>query len=156
LRMGGVELLDGHLKEAIGLFQDVIHDYPRSSLAAEAQFRVGFAYETGADDFARARTEYGKVREQTGTSQFSQQAQQRLDNLERIERFRTAVGSDSAERKAEAKFLVAEHYLFNLERPERAVDAYRAIADSSSAPAVKARALNAEAWVLARKLGRQG
>jgi len=52
-----------------------------------------------------------------GTSQFSQQAQQRLDNLERIERFRTAVGSDSSERKAEAKFLVAEHYLFNLDRP---------------------------------------
>jgi len=156
LRMGGVEVLDGHVKEAVDYFESVLHDYPRSQLAAEAQFRIGFAYETGADDFARARTEYGKVREVAGTSQFSQQAQQRLDNLERIERFRTAVGSDSSERKAEAKFLVAEHYLFNLERPERAVDEYRAIAESSAAPAVKARALNAEAWVLSRKLSRQG
>src|SRR5439155_16628306 len=52
-------------------------------------------------------------------------------------------------------FLVAEHYLFYLERPERAVEEYRAIAESSSARAVKARALNAEAWVMSRKLDRK-
>ena len=152
LRMGGVELLAGHTKEAIDLYQDVLHDYPRSQLAAEAQYRIGYAYETGADDFNRASVEYAKVKEQTGTSQFSQQAQQRLDNLDRIEKYRSATGADSAEKQAEASFLVAEHYLFNLDRPDRAVEEYRAIADSSSSPAVKARALNAEAWVLSRKL----
>jgi len=155
LRMGGVELLAGRTKDAIDLYQDVLHDYPRSQLAAEAQYRIGYAYETGADDFARASLEYARVKEQTGTSQFSQQAQQRLDNLDRIEKYRTASGADSAEKQAEASFLVAEHYLFNLERPDRAVDQYRAIVDSSSSPAVKARALNAEAWVLSRKLNQK-
>jgi hypothetical protein len=153
--MGGVELLAGRTKEAIDLYETVLHDYPRSQIAAEAQYRIGYAYETGADDFARASLEYGKVKEQGGTSQFSQQAQQRLDNLDRIQKYRTASGADSAEKQAEASFLVAEHYLFNLERPERAVEQYRAIVDSNTAPAVKARAMNAEAWVLSRKLDKK-
>src|SRR5215831_9945247 len=152
LRMGGVELLAGNVDKSVELYQTVLHDYPRSQLAAEAQFRVGYAFETGADDFQRARVEYAKVKEMAGTSQFSQQAQQRLDNLDRIERYRTASGSDSSERKAEARFLTAEHYLFNLERPERAIEEYQAIVDSIASPAVKARAMNAQAWVLSRKL----
>jgi tetratricopeptide (TPR) repeat protein len=155
LRMGGVELLAGRTQQAIGFYQDVLHDYPRTQLAAEAQYRIGYAYETGAEDFTRAAVEYAKVKEQTGTSQFSQQAQARLDNLDRIEKYRTASGADSSEKQAEASFLVAEHYLLNLDRPDRAIDQYRAIADSSSSPAVKARALNAEAWVLSRKLDRK-
>ena len=152
LRMGGVELLAGRVKEAVDYYQAVIHDYPRTQLSAEAQYRIGYAYETGADDFARARIEYQRVKEQTGQSQFSQQADQRLANLDRIERFRNATGADSLERKAESRFLRAEHYLFNLERPERALAEYQAIADSSESKAVIARALNAQAWVLARKL----
>ena len=155
LRMGGVELLAGRVKEAVEYFQAVIQDYPRTQLAAEAQYRIGYAHETGADDFARARVEYQKVKEQTGQSQFAQQAQARLDNLDRIERFRTASGADSVERKAESRFLTAEHYLFNLERPERALAEYQAIADSSPSKAVIARALNAQAWLLSRKMDRR-
>ncbi len=155
IRMGGVELLAGRVKEAVQYFESVIHDYPRTQLAAEAQYRIGYAYETGADDFARARVEYPRVKEQTGTSQFAQQAQQRLENLDRIERFRTASGADSVERKAEARFLTAEHYLYNLDRPERALVEYRAISDSSTSRSAVARALNAQAWVMSRKLSQR-
>lgn len=155
LRMGGVELLAGRMTQTIEFYKAVLQDYPRTQLAAEAQFLIGFAYETGADDFTSARTEYLKVKELTGTSQFTQQAQQRLERLDRIDRFRTAGGVDSLARKAEARFLTAEHYLFTLERPERALEEYRAIADSNASAAVRARALNAQAWVLARKMGRQ-
>ncbi len=152
IRMGGVELLDGKVDKAVEFYRSVLADYPRSQLAAEAQYRVGFAYETGADDFSRARSEYAKVKEQVGTSQFAQQADQRLENLDRIERYRTAGGADSLARKAEARFLTAEHYLFNLQRPERALEEYRSIVDSVKVPGVQARALNAQAWVLSRKL----
>lgn len=155
VRMGGVELLDGKVDQAVEFYRSVIADYPRSQLAAEAQYRIGYAYETGADDFSRARVEYLKVKEQVGTSQFAQQADQRLENLDRIERFRTAAGADSVAKKAEARFLVAEHYLFNLQRPERALEEYRSIVDSVDVKSVKARALNAQAWVLARKLDRK-
>jgi tetratricopeptide (TPR) repeat protein len=155
LRMGGVELLDGRVEQAVELYRSVFQDYPRSQLSAEAQYRIGYAYETGSDDFERARAEYAKVREQAGQSQFAQQAQSRLDNLDRIDRYRTAAGADSLARKAEGRFLVAEHYLFSLERPDRALEEYRAIYDSASNATVRARALNAEAWLLSRKLDRK-
>ena len=155
LRMGGVEVLAGRVPQAVEYYQSVLEDYPRSQLAAEAQYRIGFAYETGADDFARARSEYAKVREQVGTSQFVQQAQERLDNLSRIEQYRVGGGADSLARKAEARFLTAEHYLFNLQRPERALEEYRAIVDSVPVKSVQARALNAQAWLLSRKLDRK-
>ena len=155
LRMGGVELLAGRIEPAVEYYKAVLADYPRSQLAAEAQYRIAYAYETGANDFARARVEYPKVREQIGMSQFAQQADQRLENLDRIERFRTAGGADSLARKAEARFLVAELFLFSQDKPERAVQEYRAIADSDTVAATRARALNAQAWVLARKLGQK-
>ena len=155
VRMGGVELLDGKVDPAVTFYRSVIADYPRSQLAAEAQYRVGYAFETGADDFTRARTEYAKVKEQVGVSQFAQQADLRLENLDRIERYRTAAGADSVARKAEARFLTAEHYLYSLDRPERALEEYRAIVDSVKLPSIQARALNAQAWVLARKLDRK-
>jgi TolA-binding protein len=154
LRMGSVELLAGNEQEAIRLFQSVIQDYPRTPLAAEAQFRIGFTYETGLEDFNRARAEYSRVKEQAGGSPFAVQAQQRTDNLVRLERFRTATGSDSLARQSEAKFLVAEHFLFNLDRPERALEEYRQIADSTRDSSVIARAMTAQGWVLARKLDR--
>ncbi len=155
LRMGGVELMAGRIEPCVEFYKAVLQDYPRTQLAAEAQYLIGYAYETGADDFTRARNEYLKVKELTGMSQFAQQAQQRLERLDRIDRFRTAGGVDSLARKAEARFLTAEHYLFTLERPERALEEYRAIADSNPAPTVRARALNAQAWVLSRKLNRK-
>ena len=155
LRLGGVEVLDGRIEPAVELYRAVIADYPRSQLAAEAQYRIGFAYETGANDFAKARGEYAKVREQVGASQFAQQADQRLENLDRIERYRTAGGADSLARQAEARFLTAELFLFGQDKPQRAVEVYRAIADSSPQPAVRARAMNAQAWVMARKLGQK-
>ena len=46
-------LLAGQLPQALNLYASVLQDYPRSQLGAEAQYRIGFAYETGADDFAR-------------------------------------------------------------------------------------------------------
>ena len=154
LRMGGVEVMAGNIEKGVEYYRDVIEDYPRSQLAAEAQYRIGYAYETGGDDFARARSEYAKVREQVGTSQFAQQADQRLENLDRIERYRTNGDADSVTRAAESRFLRAEHYLFVLQRPERALEEYRSILDSVTVPAVRAHALNAQAWLLARKLER--
>lgn len=155
MRVGTAQLLAGRTKEALEEFAAVLEDYPKTSLSAEAQYRIGFTYETGLDDFKRALEEYGRVKEQFGTSSFAQLAQQRADNLSRIEQFRTGGGADSLEKKAEAAFLTAELYLFQLQRPERAIEEYAKVAREYAGTAVAGRALNAEAWVLSRKLGRK-
>lgn len=152
VRIGTSHLLAGRMNDALKEYAAVLKDYPKSQLGAEAQYRTGYAYETVGEDFDRARIEYAAVKEQLASSQFATQATQRSQNLERIAQFRTAGGADSLERKAEASFLTAELYLFQLDRPERALEEYRKLAAEHQGKPVAARAYTAEAWVRSRKL----
>ncbi|MEO5988406.1 MAG: tetratricopeptide repeat protein [Candidatus Eisenbacteria bacterium] len=152
LRIGTSYLLAGRMNDALKQYAAVLKDYPKSQLGAEAQYRTGYAYETVGEDFDRARIEYAAVKEQLASSQFATQAMQRSQNLERIAQFRTAGGADSLERKAEASFLTAELYLFQLNRPERAREEYQKVAAENKGSAVAARAFTAEGWVRSRKL----
>lgn len=155
MRVGTAHLLAGKVKEALADFEGVVKDYPKTQLSAEAQYRVGYTYETGADDFDRALEEYGKVKEQFGNTPFTQQAQTRADNLGRIMQYRKGAGADSLEKKAEAAFLTAELYLFQLDKPERAVEEYARVSTTYPGTAVAGRAINAQAWVLSRRLDRK-
>lgn len=154
IRIGTAHMLAGRLDEALQQFRNVIQDYPRGPLAAEAQYRIGYAYETVGDDFARAVQEYATVKDQLAQSAFVAQATTRSTNLERIQQYRTGSGADSLEKRAEAGFLTAEQYLFQLEKPERALEAYAQVVKDYPGTPVAGRALNAQAWVLSRKLDR--
>jgi TolA-binding protein len=147
VRIGTVYMLQGRDQDALASYRRVIEAYPRTGLAAEAQFRIGYVYETVLDDFESARAEYGRVRQQTAASQFAAQANQRLAMLDRLAQYRTA-GGDSLARKAEAGFLLAEQYLFQLDKPDRALGEYRRIAAEHAGTPMAAKAMNAEAWVL--------
>jgi tetratricopeptide (TPR) repeat protein len=92
MRVGTVRALQGRKDEALTAYRQVIDRFQRQQLAAEAQYRIGYVYETVADDFETARTEYAKVRVQSATSVFSQQANQRAQNLERLSQFRASAG----------------------------------------------------------------
>ena len=150
LRIGAVEMLAGRTDRALEIFRRVVDEFPRTPIAAEGQYRIAYTYETSADDFERARTEYGKVQAQAPSSQFATQAALRLSSLDRLAQYRSGAGADSVGKKAEAAFLLAEQYLFQLDKPDRALEQYRAIAHDF-AGAYAGKALNAQAWVLRNK-----
>jgi tetratricopeptide (TPR) repeat protein len=154
LRVGTTHLLAGRTKEALTEYESAMKDFPKTAISAEAQYRIGFTYETGGDDFDRALQEYAKVKEEFGQSAYTQQAQQRADNLQRIMQYRHGGGADSLEKKTEAAFLTAELYLFQLNKPDRALEEYAKISDAFPGTPSAGRALNAQAWVLSRKLDR--
>ncbi len=154
MRIGTVHLLAGRLDKAIESYRRIVEDYPKTPLGAEAQYRIGYAYETLGDDFDQARVEYDKVKDQTGATGFGIQALQRSQNLARLEQFRAAAG-DSSGKAADAGFVLAEQYLFQLDKPERALAEYRKIARQYPDTPAGAKALLAEGWVLARKLDRR-
>jgi len=155
MRIGTAHLLAGSLDEAVQSYQRVVEDYPKTPLGGEAQYRIGYAYETLGDDFAAARSEYDKVKDQTAGSTFAIQALQRSQNLARIEQYRAAA-NDSSGQRSEAGFILAEQYLFQLEKPERALEEYRRIASEYAGTPAAAKAITAEGWVLSRKLDRKG
>jgi len=154
IRIGTLHLLAGRQKDALDAYQEVVRLYPKSPLSAEAQYRVGYLFETAGDDFERARSEYARVKNEFPNSAFSTQAQSRLTNLDRVMQFRSA-GGDTLQKQAEAGFLLAELYLFQLGKPERALEEYAKVATEFAGTPWAAKALIAEAWVLSRKLGRR-
>jgi len=150
LRVGTAQLLAGRQKEALDAYGRVLQDYPRTPLGAEAQYRIGYVYETVLDDFETARLEYAKVRNQSSNSPYAPQAAARATNLDRLASFRSANG-DTASKGAEGAFMLAEQYLFELDKPDRALAVYDSIATTWAGTPYAAKALNAQAWVLRRK-----
>src|SRR5439155_10626382 len=106
-----------------------------------------------ADDFDKARDEYARVRD-IANSAFAAQAGSRLANLDRLAKFK-GTGKDSLGSSAEAAFLLAEQYLFQVSKPERALEEYRKIEQQFAGTPYAAKAITAEAWVLSRKLDRR-
>ena len=155
LRIGGAQVLAGRLDPAIQEYHEVLDSYPRTVLAAEAQYRIAYAYETLAEDFDKARLEYRKVKDASTLGGFAVQADTRLANLDRLTAFGRASGRDSLERKAKAGFLLAELYLFQHNRPDRALEQYRKIEHDYEGTAWAGKAINAQAWLLSRKMDRK-
>ncbi len=154
-RMGTVLLRSNHLEDAIASYQRVIEDYPRTPVAAEAQYRLGYAYETSADDFDKARVEYAKVRDIGAGSSFTDQAASRVASIDRLSEYRKTAVADTLEHAAQTEFLVAEQYLFQLDKPARALEEYRKIETNYTGSAWAGKAINAQGWVLSRKLGQK-
>ena len=151
LRIGTAQTLAGRKDLAIGAYRRVIEYFPRTQHAAEAQYRLAYVHETVSDDFDTARTEYAKVQTQAPGSAFALQASTRLATLDRLVQYRAGAGPDSIGKKAEAGFLLAEQYLFQLDKPDRAIEEYRKIARDHRGTPHAGKALNAEAWVLRNK-----
>lgn len=151
LRIGSVYTLMGRQQDALGAFNEVLLHFWRTPLAAEAQYRIGYVYEVVADDFDAARREYSKVRDQSVSSVYSAQATQRIQNLDRLSQFRVA-GGDSVAKVAEAGFMRAELYLFQNDKPQRALEEYRAVSARFGGTGWDAKALLAQAWVLSNRM----
>ena len=154
LRVGTAQALAGRKELALSSYKRVVDGFPRTSLAAEAQYRTAYVHETIGDDFETARTEYAKVSPQSPTSPFAAQAGQRLTNLDRLIQYRSSAGPDSLGKKAETGLLLAELYLFQLDKPDRALEEYRKVSGASPGTPYAGKALNAEAWVLRNKFHR--
>jgi TolA-binding protein len=155
IRIGTAHLLAGRTDQALATYRTVVKDFAKTPYASEGQYRIGYVYENSLDDFANARVEYAKVREQALNSPFAAQALQRVSNLDRLALFRSA-GRDTIEKQAEKGFLLAEHVLFNLDKPEKAMEEYAKIEQDLKGTPWAAKAMTAEAWVLRNKLKRGG
>ena len=154
VRYGTALLQGGHLDDALAAYGRVARAYPHTELAAEAQYRIGFAKETVAEDFEGARSEYGRVRDVMPGGSSATLAAERLVNLDRLAQYRTGTG-DTLQKRVEAGFLLAELYLFTHDRPDRALEEYRHIAQTYNGTPYAAKAMNAQGWILSRKLHRQ-
>jgi len=116
----------GRVEEAIQGYQRLVKEYPSSNVAFEAQFQIGYLYESKLSDYEAAGREYEKLRSQTG-NQFGIQANRRAQNLATLQRFRQALAADTTRARAHAAFLLAEFYYFQMEKSDSALDQYHLV-----------------------------
>ena len=154
IRIGTAYANAGDTERGINVLESVVAARRRTPAAAEALFQIAYVQETLLDDFELARATYAKVLDEGRNTSFAQQAKHRLDNLDRIEQLRATAESDSAgvSGAAAAAFNLAEHYLFELQNPSRALDEYATVESTYPESPYAAKSAFAGAWILERKL----
>jgi TolA-binding protein len=157
LRLGEAAALTklGRYPEAQGLLQEVVQRFAQSNYAVEAQFQIGYTYETQMDSLEAARAAYDKAAQLPGRSVFRDQAAQRSKALQaQIDLEKQAGAGDAeADQRAAAALRVAEILLLDRELVDEAVDRYQTVErdfpESRSAP----RAAYALAYIRWKKQG---
>ena len=124
LRLYECMALVGRVPEAIAGYRGLVEKFPRTPVAYEAQFRIGYLYEAELQDYDSAGREYDKLKGQP-TSQFSDLALRRSQSLTTLRQYRQTMASDTTQTKAAAAFMLAELYYFQLDKPESALIEYR-------------------------------
>lgn len=127
LRMASVATQKGDYKKAIEIYQSVVNESPRTIQASEAQFRIGYIYEVNLEDLESASTAYAKVKEHSSVSEFALMADLRSKGLAKIKEFNQAAEASEGEKAAESAFLIAELTLFQLGKPDKAIEKYLSV-----------------------------
>jgi TolA-binding protein len=145
----------GRHDEAIASLQDVTNRFRTSSLAVEAQFQIGYTYETLLDSPEEARAAYEKVSTLPGRSIFKQQAMQRADALRSIAELEEEAGSGDAalEARADAAFRIAEILYLDRELLDEAIAEYEEVESQFSETRAAPRAAYALAYIRWKETG---
>jgi len=124
-----------------------VTQYPHTQVAYEAQFRVGYLYESQLSDFDAAGREYDKLKLEPGYSDFQVQASRRSANLATMKQYRAALLSDTTQAKASSAFLLAELYYFQIEKVDSALIQYEAVERAYPTSLFAAKAAFARLWI---------
>jgi len=127
LKMAAVIAQKGDHKKAIEMYKSVVDEFPRTIQASEAQFRVGYIYEVNLEDLESASTAYERVKEHSSRSEFASLAELRSRGLAKLKEFNQAVQASEGEKAAESAFLIAELSLFQLGKPDKAIERYLSV-----------------------------
>lgn len=141
-----------HLKrhgEAIEVLDGISERYRASSYAVEAQFQIGYTYETLLDSIDAAQSAYEKVSGLPGRSIFKQQALQRANALRSIAELQEEAGSGDAalEARADAALRIAEILYLERDMKSDAVLKYREVKNDYPETKAASRAAYALAYI---------
>ena len=146
LRIDECLALLGRHEEAIAGYRDLIEQYPHSNIAYEAQFQIGYLYESQLNDFDAAAREYDKLKAES-PSTFSDQAARRSRNLSALKSQLERAEADTTHAAARSAFLLAEIYYFQLNRVDSAFQQYDLVENEFPRSPYAPKSGYARAWI---------
>lgn len=130
------------------LFLKLIDGNPKTEIASEAWYRLGY-HDEERGDYDRAISDYDSSVAQK-ICDWERMARERRNTLQRIERQREISLDTAKPRNWAEEFQIAELFLFRLDRADSALARLDSLAaDTAPDPAIRQRALYAKGFILA-------
>lgn len=149
LRINEMQALLGRSEQAIAGYRAIVEKYPQTAVASEAQFQIGYIYETSLGDFDAAAREYDRLKSDP-PSAFVDQGARRARGLATLRDYRQKAESDTTQAKARAAFMLAELYYFQIEKPDSAFVQYATVEREFPLSPYAPKAGYARLWIAAR------
>jgi len=131
---------------ARAILRQVAQKYPKSEAAAQAFLLIGELWEQ-ENMLDSAQNYYNLARGESPASDFAAQALASASDIAVLQALdRQVADAKSQEQNAAIQFLMAEHYLFQLQQAEPAVERYLQVANSYPQLPIAPKALYAAAW----------
>jgi len=145
--------LSGEEAKAIQAYQEINTAYPKSEASAQAFYQLGLIYQNQKEELKSAKEFYAKAKEEKVGSEFANLALQKSADISKLEEYQQSLSSEETEESAKARFLLAELYLTQMNKPESALAEYRSLVESSPNSEYTPKALLAMAWICHNRLG---
>ena len=130
----------GEIEEAKSIYRELLGERRARSRAQEAGYRLGRILEE-SDSIEAAIEAYQKASRAPGTSEFKSKATKRLQALRKVSNIvDSTLMSDTT---GEKTLSLAEAYLFDLDKPEKAAELYRSLYEQHKGEPMGAKALYA-------------
>ncbi len=147
LAMGRLMVENGDVEGGVEMLRRVAEDPEVKDLPAEAQFEIGRVYEEVMGDMDQAVQAYEDVGKKRPPKELGPKAQERKASADRMKSLLEKKETVSPDSLPMVDFDIAEHYLFSMNRPGRALEHYGAVVDEGSNENLAAKSLLAMAWI---------
>ncbi|MCI0531908.1 MAG: tetratricopeptide repeat protein, partial [candidate division Zixibacteria bacterium] len=138
---------------AIQAYQEINTSYPKSEASSQAFYQLGLIYQNQKEDLKSAKEFYAKAKEEKSGSEFANLALQKSADISKLEEYQTSLSSEETEESDKTRFLLAELYLTQMNKPESALAEYRSLVEASPNSEYTPKALLAMAWICHNHLG---
>lgn len=132
------------------LYRQVADKYPRTEASASAYFLMAELWEQ-ENVLDSAQAYYTMSRQESPGSPVAEEALRAASDIAMLQALgnQTADGK-SKEQNAAIQYLMAEHYLFQLNQPDQALERYGSVSSAYADLPIAAKALYASGWVYLR------
>ncbi|MCK4427420.1 MAG: TonB family protein [candidate division Zixibacteria bacterium] len=141
-------LLSGKTEEAIQEYDNIIKDYPKTEHSAAALYQLGMIHQDRFGDLKKAKAMFDSCKTQSPRSKIAQEALTKSANISKVEQYQEQLFEDETEKPGRALFLLAEHYLTQMNQPDSALAEYLILADKYPESEYATKSLYAAAWIL--------
>ncbi|HEX7077733.1 MAG TPA: tetratricopeptide repeat protein [Candidatus Eisenbacteria bacterium] len=148
IRIYDLMALLGRPNDAVAGYRKLVENYAHTNVAYEAQFQIGYLYETALSNLDQAGKEYDKLRPEA-ESEFKSQASRRSASLASLKQYQQALEADTTGARARSAFRVAELYYFELGKADSAIYQYRLVERDFPNSVFAPKSAYARLWIAA-------